>query len=74
MIVAFEIYDVDRDGFISKDDLRAVIKLMVGKHLSDSQIQHIVETTMREANVSEKDGKIALEQFLGVRRCSVQLK
>jgi len=33
MIVAFNVYDVDRDGFISNGELFLVLKMMVGNNL-----------------------------------------
>lgn len=32
-IVAFKVYDVDRDGFISNGELFLVLKMMVGNNL-----------------------------------------
>lgn len=32
-LVAFDVYDVDRDGFISNGELFLVLKMMVGNNL-----------------------------------------
>jgi hypothetical protein len=39
--VAFKIYDVDKDGFVSNEELFQVLKLMVGNNLKDIQLQQV---------------------------------
>ena len=39
--VAFKIYDIDGDGFISNGELFQVLKLMVGSNLKESQLQQV---------------------------------
>lgn len=34
----FDIYDLDKDGFISNGDLFGVLKIMVGNNLGDRQL------------------------------------
>ena len=41
MIVAFKVYDMDRDGFISNGELFIVLKMMVGNNLKDQQLQQV---------------------------------
>ena len=43
VLVAFKIYDMDKDGFISNGELFQVLKMMVGSNLKDSQLQQIVD-------------------------------
>jgi serine/threonine-protein phosphatase 2B regulatory subunit len=40
-IVAFKVYDMDRDGFISNGELFLVLKMMVGNNLKDQQLQQV---------------------------------
>lgn len=40
-IVAFKVYDMDRDGFISNGELFIVLKMMVGNNLKDQQLQQV---------------------------------
>jgi serine/threonine-protein phosphatase 2B regulatory subunit len=40
--VAFKVYDMDRDGFISNGELFLVLKMMVGNNLKDQQLQQVV--------------------------------
>ena len=56
--VAFKIYDIDRDGFITNSELFQVLKMMVGNNLKDPQLQQIVDKTIIYAD-KDKDGKIS---------------
>jgi Ca2+-binding EF-hand superfamily protein len=40
--VAFKVYDMDRDGYISNGELFIVLKMMVGNNLKDQQLQQVV--------------------------------
>ena len=51
--VAFKVYDMDRDDYISNGELFLVLKMMVGNNLKDGQLQQIVDKTILEA---DKDG------------------
>lgn len=63
--VAFRIYDMDNDGFISNGELFQVLKMMVGNNLKDTQLQQIVDKTIVFADKDE-DGKISFEEFCAV--------
>ena len=63
--VAFRIYDMDNDGFISNGELFQVLKMMVGNNLKDTQLQQIVDKTICFADKDE-DGKISFEEFCTV--------
>ena len=65
MIVAFKVYDMDRDGYISNGELFLVLKMMVGSNLKDQQLQQIVDKTIMEAD-QDGDGKISFEEFMAV--------
>jgi len=65
LLVAFKVYDMDRDGFISNGELFLVLKMMVGNNLRDQQLQQIVDKTIMEADLDE-DGKISFEEFMKV--------
>ncbi len=60
MTVAFKVYDMDRDGYISNGELFAVLKMMVGSNLKDAQLQQIVDKTIINAD-KDGDGKINYE-------------
>ena len=63
--VAFRIYDIDQDGFISNGELFQVLKTMVGCNLTDKQLQEIVDKTILYAD-KDGDGKISYEEFCDV--------
>ena len=60
--VAFQVYDIDGDGFISNGELFQVLKMMVGDNLNDVQLQQIVDKTILEGD-EDKDGRISFEEF-----------
>lgn len=59
---AFQIYDMDGDGFISNGELFQVLKMMVGDNLNEVQLQQIVDKTILEADI-DRDGKISYSEF-----------
>ena len=62
LTVAFKVYDMDRDGFISNGELFLVLKMMVGNNLKDQQLQQIVDKTIIQAD-KDGDGKVSFEEF-----------
>lgn len=62
---AFKIYDMDNDGFISNGELYQILRTMVGNNLKESQLQQIVDKTMRSVDADE-DGKISFEEFCDI--------
>ncbi|KAK9330713.1 hypothetical protein V1520DRAFT_339793 [Lipomyces starkeyi] len=60
---AFNVYDMDKDGYISNGELFIVMKMMVGSNLKDQQLQQIVDKTIMEAD-RDGDGKIDFEEFV----------
>lgn len=65
VIVAFKIYDINQDGFISNGELFTVLKMMVGNNLKEVQLQQIVDKTILQFD-SDGDGKINYEEFCNV--------
>ena len=65
MTVAFKIYDIDRDGYISNGELFQVLKMMVGNNLKDGQLQQIVDKTIIYSD-KDGDGRISYEEFCAV--------
>jgi serine/threonine-protein phosphatase 2B regulatory subunit len=62
---AFQIYDINNDGFISNGELFTVLKMMVGSNLNDVQLQQLVDRTIIKAD-EDFDGKISFEEFCKV--------
>ena len=59
---AFEIYDINGDGYISNGELFKVLKMMVGNNLTDIQLQQLVDRTIIKAD-EDFDGKISFQEF-----------
>lgn len=62
---AFQIYDINNDGFISNGELFTVLKMMVGSNLNDIQLQQLVDRTIIKAD-KDMDGKISFQEFVEV--------
>jgi len=60
---AFQVYDIDSDGYISNGELFRVLKMMVGTNLTDVQLQQIVDKSVLEGD-TDGDGKISFEEFV----------
>jgi len=54
---AFRMYDLDGDGAISREELLAVLHMMVGANISEEQLGSIADRTIAEA---DKDGDRAI--------------
>lgn len=65
MRFAFQIYDINNDGFISNGELFTVLKMMVGNNLNDVQLQQLVDRTIIKAD-EDLDGKISFAEFVKV--------
>ncbi|CUV04080.1 unnamed protein product [Cryptosporidium hominis] len=62
MKFAFDIYDVNSDGWISNGELFKVMKMMVGDNLEDLQLQQLVDRCIIQAD-KDGDGLISYEEF-----------
>jgi serine/threonine-protein phosphatase 2B regulatory subunit len=47
LTVAFQVYDIDNDGYISNGELFMVLKQMVGSNLTPVQVGEVVELRER---------------------------
>lgn len=59
---AFRVYDVDGDGFISADDLREIMHMLVGDNIDDETMNSIVDKVLKDAATDEK-GRITRDDF-----------
>ncbi|CAL1571528.1 unnamed protein product [Knipowitschia caucasica] len=59
---AFQLYDQDRDGKISRAELLQVLQEMLGLQVSDEQLQSIAERAIQEADLDQDDA-ISFEEF-----------
>jgi len=71
---AFKMYDLDGDDKISREELLAVLHMMVGANISEDQLGSIADRTITEAD-QDQDGMIAFEEFKKVmERVDVEQK
>ena len=67
-------YDLDGDDKISKEELLAVLTMMVGANISEDQLISIAERTIMEAD-TDKDNLISFDEFRKVlERTDVEQK
>lgn len=60
---AFQMYDVDNDGSIARDELLVLLHMMVGSNITEEQLGAIADRTLLEADLDE-DGQISFEEFI----------
>ncbi len=60
--VAFRMYDLDGDGYVSSDELAHTLKTLMGRALSDSQLGQIVESTILQHDL-DGDGRLSFQEF-----------
>lgn len=71
---AFRMYDLDGDDKISREELLAVLTMMVGANISEDQLISIAERTILEAD-TDADNLISFEEFKKVlERTDVEQK
>lgn len=71
---AFKMYDLDDDERISREELLAVLHMMVGENISDDQLNSIAERTILEAD-RDGDQMISFEEFCSaLERTDVEQK
>lgn len=67
-------YDLDNDDKISKDELLAILHMMVGANISEEQLTSIAERTILEAD-QNGDQMISFEEFCNaLERTDVEQK
>ncbi|UJR16378.1 hypothetical protein I4U23_003281 [Adineta vaga] len=59
----FRMYDIDRDGRLSKEDVQETLKMMVGK-ISDDEASIIAEKVIAEFIDDQPNSKVSLETFV----------
>jgi Ca2+-binding EF-hand superfamily protein len=59
---AFQLYDLDRDGMISRLELLQVLRLMVGVQVTEEQLESITDRTVQEAD-EDGDGAVSFLEF-----------
>ncbi|OWF37583.1 Calcineurin B homologous protein 1 [Mizuhopecten yessoensis] len=64
---AFKMYDLDGDDKISRDELLAVLHMMVGDNITEEQLGSIADKTISEADING-DNQISFDEFVTVAR------
>ncbi|XP_072455413.1 calcineurin B homologous protein 2 [Notamacropus eugenii] len=59
---AFQLYDMDSDGKISKKEMLQILRLMVGVGVTNEQLEIIAARTVQEAD-EDGDGAISFVEF-----------
>ena len=65
LMFVFKIYDADNDGKISFNDLRSILKMMVGNYIEDVQLDKIATRAFVEVD-EDNDGFIEFSEFCKV--------
>jgi len=68
--IVFDIYDTDKDGFISPQDLFKSVQLMCKDNLTPTQLSELVRRTFREFD-TDNDGLISFSEF--ENHCNIRL-
>lgn len=58
----FEVYDLNKDGYVSNGDLFRVVRMMSGDNLSPVQLQQLVDRTIRDWD-KDMDGRLNFDEF-----------
>jgi len=58
----FRMYDIDRDGRLSKEDIQETLKMMVGK-ISDEEASIIAEKVIGEFTDEQPNSTVPFEVF-----------
>lgn len=59
---AFQLYDQDKDGKISREELLQVLRAMLGLQVTEEQLQSIAERAIQEADL-DRDDAISFDEF-----------
>ncbi|XP_078097761.1 calcineurin B homologous protein 2 [Mustelus asterias] len=59
---AFQLYDQDKDGKISREELIQVLRMMLEAQVTEDQLESITDRTIQEADM-DGDGAISFEEF-----------
>uniref|UniRef100_A0A8D0DPR0 Calcineurin like EF-hand protein 2 n=1 Tax=Salvator merianae TaxID=96440 RepID=A0A8D0DPR0_SALMN len=59
---AFQLYDQDKDGKISRAEMLQVLRMMLGVQVTDEQLECITDRTIQEAD-EDGDNAISFEEF-----------
>eukprot|EP00898_Chlorokybus_atmophyticus_P002200 jgi/Chlat1/2981/Chrsp2S04704 len=59
---AFNVYDINGDNYISREELASALRHMLDPSISEAQHQQIVDSSLQRFDV-DKDGKLSFSEF-----------
>uniref|UniRef100_A0A915C4Q7 EF-hand domain-containing protein n=1 Tax=Parascaris univalens TaxID=6257 RepID=A0A915C4Q7_PARUN len=59
---AFTMYDLNKNGYITRDEFKVILNMMVGANITPEQLDSIADRTITEADL-DNDGKISFDEF-----------
>ncbi|KAF8371636.1 hypothetical protein PRIPAC_78065 [Pristionchus pacificus] len=59
---AFIMYDLNRNGYITREEFKVILNSMVGANITTDQLDKIADRTLEEAD-ADQDGRISFEEF-----------
>uniref|UniRef100_A0A0N5ADS9 Ca2+/calmodulin-dependent protein phosphatase calcineurin subunit b n=1 Tax=Syphacia muris TaxID=451379 RepID=A0A0N5ADS9_9BILA len=59
---AFTMYDLNKNGFITREEFKEILNMMVGANITTEQLECIADRTIKEAD-KDLDGKISFNEF-----------
>ncbi|VDN60836.1 unnamed protein product [Dracunculus medinensis] len=62
---AFSMYDLDKSGFITRNEFKVILNMMVGSNITSEQLECITDRTIEEGDY-ERNGKISFQEFCRV--------
>uniref|UniRef100_A0AAF5CVJ0 EF-hand domain-containing protein n=1 Tax=Strongyloides stercoralis TaxID=6248 RepID=A0AAF5CVJ0_STRER len=61
-LVSFSMFDLNKNGFITREEFKVILNMMVGNNITTDQLECIADRTITEADTNN-DGKISFEEF-----------
>ncbi|VDN57523.1 unnamed protein product [Dracunculus medinensis] len=59
---AFSMYDLNKNGYITREEFKIILNMMVGANITAEQLESIADRTITEADM-DNDGKISFSEF-----------
>ncbi|KHN79818.1 Calcineurin B homologous protein 1 [Toxocara canis] len=59
---AFAMYDLNKNGYITRQEFKIILNMMIGSNITPEQLESITDRTITEGDY-EKNGKISFKEF-----------
>ncbi|KAI6237073.1 putative translation initiation factor eIF-1A [Aphelenchoides besseyi] len=71
---AFSMYDLNKNNYITREEFKFILNMMVGKNITSEQLDSIADRTISEADL-DQDEKISFEEFCkAMQRTDIEQK